>query len=55
MFCCDVWFEVVWSGLIGCVFVFVCVGLTWLRGLSAIQYATLYGLVVVVLLLCCRV
>ena len=55
MFCCDLWFDVVWSGLIGCVFVLVCVIVVWLCGLSVVYYAMLYGLVVVVLFLCCCV
>ena len=55
MFCCDLWFDVVWSGLIGCVFVLVCFIVVWLCGLSVIQYAMLYGLVGVVLSLCCCV
>ena len=52
MFCCDLWFGVVWLGLIGRVFVFVCLIVKWLCGLS---YAMLYGLVAVVLVQCCCV
>ena len=38
MFCCDVWFDVVWSGLIVCVFVLVCVIVMWLCGLSVMYW-----------------
>ena len=55
VFCCDVCFDVVWSGLIVCVFAFVSVIVMWLCALFVNYDAMLYALVVVVLLQCCCV
>ena len=48
MFCCDVWFDVVWSGLIVCVCARVCYCHVVVRFVCDV-------LVAVVLLLCCCV
>ena len=55
VFCCDVWFDVVWPGVIVRVFALVCVIVMWLCDLSVNYDAMLYALVVVVLLQCCCV